>query len=122
MTLTFIMSNVITLYHFMSSPVLCPEDEVNSAARNTTRYSDGAQLIYNKVWGLTTTVPIFITVIIGPLINFRSVTFFTKFNSLGKSMDGLTKHMTMHETDKFCITLRAGDADLRFYITTVQDG
>jgi sodium-coupled neutral amino acid transporter 9 len=35
------------------------------------------------VWGLTTTVPIFIIVIIGPLINFRSVTFFTKFNSLG---------------------------------------
>jgi sodium-coupled neutral amino acid transporter 9 len=70
----------------MSSPVLCPEDEANSDAANTTHYSDSPQLtpIYNKVWGLTTTVPIFIVVIIGPLINFRSVTFFTKFNSLGK--------------------------------------
>jgi len=64
--------------------VLCPEDEANSDARNTTHYPDSPQLIYNKVWGLTTTVPIFIVVIIGPLINFRSVTFFTKFNSLGK--------------------------------------
>jgi sodium-coupled neutral amino acid transporter 9 len=68
----------------MSSPVLCPEDEANSDATNTTHYSDSSQLIYNKVWSLTTTVPIFIIVIIGPLINFRSVTFFTKFNSLGK--------------------------------------
>jgi len=78
------MTNMITLYHFMSSPVLCPEDEANSDAPNTTHYSDSPQLIYNKVWGLTTTVPIVIVVIIGPLINFRSVTFFTKFNSLGK--------------------------------------
>lgn len=64
--------------------VLCAEDEASSDAPNITQYLDGPQRIYNQVWGLTTTVPIFIAVIIGPLINFRSVTFFTKFNSLGK--------------------------------------
>jgi sodium-coupled neutral amino acid transporter 9 len=68
----------------MSSPVLCPQDEAQSEASNTTSYTDSPRQIYNKVWGLTTTVPIFIIFIIGPLINFRSVTFFTKFNSLGK--------------------------------------
>jgi sodium-coupled neutral amino acid transporter 9 len=68
----------------MPSPVLCPEDEATSDAPNTTRYSDGPNVMYTKVWGLTTTVPMFIVVIIGPLINFRSVTFFTKFNSLGE--------------------------------------
>jgi sodium-coupled neutral amino acid transporter 9 len=79
------MTNIITLYHVMPSPVLCPEDEATTSdAPNTTHYSDSSQLMYTKVWGLTTTVPIFIIVIIGPLINFRSVTFFTKFNSLGK--------------------------------------
>jgi sodium-coupled neutral amino acid transporter 9 len=68
----------------MSSPVLCPQDEAQSDMLNTTSHMESQQQIYNKVWDLTTTVPVFVIFIIGPLINFRSVTFFTKFNSLGK--------------------------------------
>jgi sodium-coupled neutral amino acid transporter 9 len=73
---------------FVSSPVLCPQDETDGDIMpNTTLKSERPESIYNKVWGLTTTVPIFLILIMGPLINFRSVTFFTKFNSMGKQTD-----------------------------------
>lgn len=35
-------------------------------------------------WGLHSTVPIYVAVIVFPLLNFKNVSFFTKFNSLGK--------------------------------------
>ncbi|KAL0870904.1 hypothetical protein ABMA27_004739 [Loxostege sticticalis] len=34
-------------------------------------------------WGLHSTVPIYVAVIVFPLLNFKNVSFFTKFNSLG---------------------------------------
>ncbi|CAH2242524.1 jg3839 [Pararge aegeria aegeria] len=34
-------------------------------------------------WGLHTTVPFFVAIIVFPLLNFTKVSFFTKFNSLG---------------------------------------
>nr|XP_023019449.1 sodium-coupled neutral amino acid transporter 9-like [Leptinotarsa decemlineata] len=40
-------------------------------------------LIFDKIWSLYRTVPVFLAVLIFPLLNFKSPTFFTKFNSLG---------------------------------------
>ena len=40
--------------------------------------------IFAKVWRLDLTVPFFLIVFLGPLINFKSPTFFTKFNALGE--------------------------------------
>ncbi|GAB1604657.1 Hypothetical predicted protein, partial [Argonauta hians] len=37
---------------------------------------------YHRVWGLTTTVPVFLLLLLFPLLNFKSPTFFTRFNSL----------------------------------------
>jgi sodium-coupled neutral amino acid transporter 9 len=68
----------------VSSTVLCPQEEDAGHTLNATLLLEMPQSLYNKVWGITTTVPVFLILIIGPLINFRSVTFFTKFNSLGK--------------------------------------
>lgn len=45
--------------------------------------NDESISLYQQIWNLHTTVPIFLIVIIGPLVNFESATFFTKFNSLG---------------------------------------
>ncbi|PSN44983.1 hypothetical protein C0J52_05476 [Blattella germanica] len=59
------------------SPVLCAGNTLQNAT------SDQPATLYNEVWNLTTTVPIFLILIVGPLVNFRSVTFFTKFNSVG---------------------------------------
>jgi len=38
---------------------------------------------FDMIWGQFTTVPLFLVVIVFPLINLKSATFFTKFNSLG---------------------------------------
>jgi len=38
---------------------------------------------FDLIWGQFTTVPLFLVLIVFPLINLKSATFFTKFNSLG---------------------------------------
>ncbi|XP_063231998.1 neutral amino acid transporter 9-like [Bacillus rossius redtenbacheri] len=38
---------------------------------------------FRDLWDLDSTVPVYLVVIVGPLVNFRSASFFTKFNSLG---------------------------------------
>nr|CAD7428326.1 unnamed protein product [Timema monikensis] len=54
-------------------------------ADNTTQVlNDGLpNSTYENLWNLHTTVPLFLVLIIVPLVNFKSATFFTKFNSLG---------------------------------------
>lgn len=39
---------------------------------------------FDQVWDLYSTVPIILAVLMFPLLNFKSATFFTKFNSIGK--------------------------------------
>ena len=38
---------------------------------------------FETIWGQFSTVPFFLILIVFPLINLKSATFFTKFNSLG---------------------------------------
>ena len=40
---------------------------------------------FDKIWGQFSTVPLFLILILFPLVNLKSATFFTKFNALGKS-------------------------------------
>uniref|UniRef100_A0A146KWI5 Putative amino acid permease F13H10.3 n=2 Tax=Lygus hesperus TaxID=30085 RepID=A0A146KWI5_LYGHE len=57
--------------------VFCPRDAPLSG--NSSTVSD----TYKAIWNIDTTVPIFLSLLIGPLLNFKSPTFFTKFNSFG---------------------------------------
>ncbi|CAH1992873.1 unnamed protein product [Acanthoscelides obtectus] len=67
----------------MTNAVLCPKNIVlnlnttyvfNPSMENSTFYN---------IWDLYSTVPVILAVIMFPLLNFKSPTFFTKFNSLG---------------------------------------
>lgn len=40
--------------------------------------------MFSQIWSQTHTVPFFLIIFLAPLINFKSPTFFTKFNALGK--------------------------------------
>ncbi|XP_053611051.1 sodium-coupled neutral amino acid transporter 9 homolog isoform X2 [Plodia interpunctella] len=61
-----------------NSTLLCPKhDGVNGSLIIPV---DTDSTLY---WGLHTTVPIYVAIIVFPLLNFKNVTFFTKFNSLG---------------------------------------
>ncbi|XP_070563041.1 neutral amino acid transporter 9-like isoform X2 [Ptychodera flava] len=65
---------------FMSQSLVVMVNNSNGTIHNTT---DGNEALFNKVWQQTLTVPFFLVLILGPLLNFKSPTFFTKFNALG---------------------------------------
>nr|XP_002125488.1 sodium-coupled neutral amino acid transporter 9 isoform X1 [Ciona intestinalis] len=58
-----------------SSEVLCPH---NKPTTNNTNIEG-----VNDMWNISFTVPIYLAVLVFPLLNFKSPTFFTKFNCLG---------------------------------------
>ncbi|WAR24231.1 S38A9-like protein, partial [Mya arenaria] len=66
--------NIVTfIYH-----PFCPSDDTNTT--NTTDHTH--DVTFNKIWDEQKTVPFILILIIMPLINFKSPTFFTKFNAL----------------------------------------
>ncbi|XP_022100230.1 sodium-coupled neutral amino acid transporter 9 homolog isoform X2 [Acanthaster planci] len=50
---------------------------------NMSNITDAAETMFAKVWSKTHTVPLFLCILVFPLMNFKSPTFFTKFNALG---------------------------------------
>ncbi|XP_052775192.1 sodium-coupled neutral amino acid transporter 9-like isoform X1 [Mya arenaria] len=62
-----------------STDPFCPSDDTNTT--NTTDHTH--DVTFNKIWDEQKTVPFILILIIMPLINFKSPTFFTKFNALG---------------------------------------
>ncbi|XP_025415474.1 sodium-coupled neutral amino acid transporter 9-like isoform X2 [Sipha flava] len=67
-------------FEFNTTKLLCPS---NAAYNNATVSATRPWTLYEKIWDLHTTVPVFLIAIVAPLLNFRSATFFTKFNCLG---------------------------------------
>lgn len=61
-----------------NSSVICPRDFQHNESISNTPPSH-----FHQIWDLYTTVPVVLGVIMFPLLNFKSATFFTKFNSLG---------------------------------------
>jgi sodium-coupled neutral amino acid transporter 9 len=60
--------------------VLCLKEEiVNDTINYETSYDN-----LGPIWNLYKTVPIFLALLVFPVLNFNTTTFFTKFNSLGK--------------------------------------
>ena len=55
-------------------------------------YANPRDATFNKVWQQTLTVPFVLVVLLGPLVNFKSPTFFTKFNALGKYASVLLRY------------------------------
>ncbi|XP_067679862.1 neutral amino acid transporter 9-like [Haliotis asinina] len=66
-----------------------PQDAIcSSSAGGNKSLSSGVlgettHSVFSRYWDEQYTVPFFLIVILGPLLNFKSPTFFTKFNALG---------------------------------------
>ncbi|KAF5271987.1 hypothetical protein FQR65_LT17489 [Abscondita terminalis] len=58
--------------------VICPKSSPNQTSTPVIR-----DTLFDQAWDLYSTVPIALAVLMFPLLNFKSPTFFTKFNSLG---------------------------------------
>ncbi|KAL6262623.1 hypothetical protein P5V15_005416 [Pogonomyrmex californicus] len=61
--------------------VLCPK-EIQDYNNTVVTYEKTYDAL-GPAWDLRNTVPVFLALLIYPLLNFNSTTFFTKFNSLG---------------------------------------
>jgi sodium-coupled neutral amino acid transporter 9 len=62
-----------------NATVVCPKNETV----NLTRADTTSGYTFNKIWDLYSTVPVILGLIMFPMLNWRSITFFTKFNSMG---------------------------------------
>ncbi|XP_032684606.1 sodium-coupled neutral amino acid transporter 9-like [Odontomachus brunneus] len=62
--------------------VLCPKKEIHNN-NDTIIIHEKTFDALGPAWDLHATVPVFLGLLVFPLLNFNSTTFFTKFNSLG---------------------------------------
>ena len=65
--------------------VYCPKNETPKMDlfANDSLPLNSTTSKFDTIWGQFTTVPLFLILIVFPLINLKSATFFTRFNALG---------------------------------------
>ncbi|KAG7190032.1 hypothetical protein KM043_006182 [Ampulex compressa] len=72
----------VTTNQSYADSVLCPRKIILNGT-NVVTIRERTFDVIGPAWDLYKTVPIFLSLLIYPLLNFKSPTFFTKFNSLG---------------------------------------
>ncbi|KAK3090804.1 hypothetical protein FSP39_014787 [Pinctada imbricata] len=87
-----LMSNF--MYNVVTFIYRCPDAVDSGSNKSHANHSLGVYFLssssdhthdatFDRVWDEYHTVPFFLVLVLGPLINFKSPTFFTKFNALG---------------------------------------
>ncbi|GLV36702.1 prestin [Carabus blaptoides fortunei] len=90
----FLYNTVVFLHDYFTdtsdetqpnNSILCPREEITFSLNNSniTEIIPVQKTHFEEIWDLNSTVPLFLGIIMFPLLNFKHVTFFTKFNSLG---------------------------------------
>lgn len=67
---------------FSIAGVICPIN-ITALDVNITKFDDDA--LFDRYWSQRLTVPLYLLVILFPLINFRRAVIFNKLSSIGKS-------------------------------------
>lgn len=80
-TIVFFHDYTVQIHTDTEASVQCPK-EIMSANQTNVPYNTSNSTFY-AVWDLYSTVPIFLALILFPVLNFKNPTFFMKFNSLG---------------------------------------
>ncbi|XP_072392981.1 sodium-coupled neutral amino acid transporter 9 homolog isoform X3 [Diabrotica undecimpunctata] len=81
----FVYDNITDIgsKQIIEDSVLCPKKPFLLANETHLVQTTTNSSPFYQIWQLYSTVPIFLAVLLFPLLNFKSPTFFTKFNSLG---------------------------------------
>jgi len=79
-TVSFIHDNYIGRNQTHKEGVYCPKNETTDTFELPNSATESE---FDKIWGQYSTVPLFLILILFPLVNLKSATFFTKFNALG---------------------------------------
>jgi len=72
--------------------VFCPSHPDVHAEEMRQNSSSYVPTLFDDFWN-SSTVPCYLTIILVPLISIRSVSFFTKFNSLGETIFYTEKYL-----------------------------
>ncbi|XP_023336957.1 sodium-coupled neutral amino acid transporter 9 [Eurytemora carolleeae] len=75
--------DVATGVNITDTGVYCPSNVTENNPNIGLLEASGWTIPMEDIWGQFTTVPLFLILFLFPLVNLRSATFFTKFNSLG---------------------------------------
>nr|CAB3266261.1 putative sodium-coupled neutral amino acid transporter 9 [Phallusia mammillata] len=79
------MPTNVSVFNSSVPDLLCPSGQPlpdNGSSLMALEYSKESDL-FERVWNSKWTVPVFLAILVFPLLNFKSPTFFTKFNCLG---------------------------------------
>lgn len=101
-----------------SVEVLCPNrDAKNQTLDGTAYFTPFSEKLeeFNHIWQLTRTVPLFLLLILFPLINFKSPTFFTKFNSLASVSVMYLIIFTIVKSVKWGVNIQFSNSTGSFY-------
>ncbi|CAH1278577.1 unnamed protein product [Diabrotica balteata] len=81
----FVYDNITDIgsKQIIEDSILCPKKPFLLANETHLVQTATNGSLFYQIWQLYSTVPIFLAVLLFPLLNFKSPTFFTKFNSLG---------------------------------------
>jgi len=82
-TVSFVHDHVVDSNTTHQDGVYCPKNETPQSFDSNISPSNSSSSGFDKIWGQFTTVPLFLVILVFPMINLKSATFFTKFNALG---------------------------------------
>ncbi|CAH0548905.1 unnamed protein product [Brassicogethes aeneus] len=116
----FLYNSVLFFYDFINSKassdanmtVLCPKEAIWDLKNVTNLNLDIEKSPFEQYWNLHSTVPIFLAVVMFPMLNFKSPTFFTKFNSLGTVSVGYIIFFVAVKSYSFGINLPNWDQEI----------
>jgi len=80
-TVSFIYTSIEHKNETKQTGVYCPKNETPSVLPSNS--SVPGDSTFDRIWDQYSTVPLFLILVMFPLINLKSATFFTKFNALG---------------------------------------
>ncbi|KAI0230446.1 Sodium-coupled neutral amino acid transporter 9 [Lamellibrachia satsuma] len=79
-----------------------------------------SESVFATIWSQTLTVPFFLLLVLGPLVNFKSPTFFTKFNALGTVSVVYIMVFVAYKASRWGLHLDFDPADDNMYIPEFQ--
>lgn len=82
-TVSFVHDHVVGSNSTAPDGVYCPKNETPQSFDIESLPSNSTTSGFDTIWGQFTTVPLFLILVVFPLINLKSATFFTRFNALG---------------------------------------
>ena len=111
---------LLTLFEHLT--VFCPDPIDNltfSSLLNGPIFQNGAST-FDKIWNLDLTVPIYMALLLLPLICLKSATFFTKFNALGTVSVFYIMAFVATKASQWGVHVEFSDTSSPFYVPLLR--